>query len=53
MKEFLWLIGLLVLLCANTGYGHETLDTGDAEDGEIGIEEKTGQFIPAESRLPR
>ncbi len=46
MKEYVWLIGLLALLCTNTGYGHETLDTGNAGDGEIGIEEKTGQLLP-------
>jgi protein SCO1/2 len=46
MKGFSWLVGLLVLVCADTGYGHETLDAGGAGDGEIGIEEKMGELIP-------
>jgi protein SCO1 len=46
MKEYLWLIGLMALLCAHPAYGHETLETGDAGTGAIGIEEKIGQLIP-------
>ena len=48
MKKFLWFICIWSILSANSIYGHETLDTGDANTGEIGIEEKTGQFIPAD-----
>jgi protein SCO1 len=48
MKEYVWLIGLLALVCTHDAYGHETLDIGSAGDGEIGIEEKTGQFLPGD-----
>ncbi|MGZ6219330.1 MAG: SCO family protein [Syntrophales bacterium] len=48
MKKFLWFICIWSILSAKSIYGHETLDTGDANTGEIGIEEKTGQFIPAD-----
>jgi protein SCO1/2 len=46
MKGYVWFIGLLALVCTLNAYGHETLDTGSTGDGEIGIEEKTGQFLP-------
>ncbi len=46
MKKSCWFIGFLVLLCADNGYGHETLETGGATGGEIGIEEKLGQVLP-------
>jgi protein SCO1/2 len=48
MKKFILGIFVCGLLSANGVYGHETLDTGDAKTGEIGIEEKTGKFIPAD-----
>ena len=47
MKYLLWIAGLLALLCTHNGYGHETLDIGNDGNGEIGIEEKTGRFLPA------
>ncbi len=46
VKTLLSLIGLLALLCAPNGYGHQTLTTAADENGEVGIEEKTGQAIP-------
>jgi protein SCO1 len=48
MKGFLSGICICGLLLANSVYGHETLGTGDAKTGEMGIEEKTGQRIPAD-----
>ena len=46
MKEFLWIAGFFFLVGAPNAYGHETLDTGIAGDGAVGIEEKAGQFLP-------
>jgi protein SCO1/2 len=46
MKKLLWFVCVWGLLSANSIYGHETLGTGAAGTGEMGIEEKTGQFIP-------
>jgi protein SCO1/2 len=46
MKNSLWFIGLLALLCADNGYSHETLEPSGAAGGEIGIEEKLGQVLP-------
>lgn len=46
MRKILWFLCLGALLWAGNGYGHETLGTGDAGGGEIGIEEKTGQTLP-------
>ncbi len=48
MKNAVWFIGLLVLVCAGNGYGHETLEPARGASGEIGIEEKTGQPLPPE-----
>lgn len=48
MKNSVWFIGLLVLVCAGNGYGHETLETNGSAGGDIGIEEKTGQALPQE-----
>jgi len=47
MKKILWFICIWSILSANSIYGHETLGTSDAGTGEMGIEEKTGQRIPA------
>ncbi len=48
MKGYVWFLGLLALVCTQNAYGHETLDAGGAGDGEIGIEEKTGQSLPGD-----
>ena len=48
MKKLLLFISILVLLVANNAYGHETLDSAGAGGEKIGIEEKTGQKIPAD-----
>jgi protein SCO1 len=48
MKKYLWLICFGVLLLTNNGYGHETLGTGDAGEVKIGVEEKTGNIVPAD-----
>lgn len=45
MKKIIWLTGLAILLLAGGIEGHETLDTG-AGTSDVGIQEKTGQFIP-------
>ncbi|MGV8057241.1 MAG: SCO family protein [Smithellaceae bacterium] len=46
MKKILRLICLFCLFFAGSLEGHETLDTGAAATGGIGIDEKTGQTIP-------
>ncbi len=48
MKNLLWFIFIWCLIVTNTAYGHETLDNVGAGGGKIGIEEKTGQMIPAD-----
>jgi len=48
MKTRVWILSFWVLLCVEGGYAHETLDTGAAAKGEIGITEKTGQSVPAD-----
>jgi protein SCO1/2 len=48
MKNSLWFVGLLALVCADNGYGHETLEPAGAGSEDIGIEEKTGQLLPPE-----
>jgi len=48
MKKILWVLMIWSLLAAGEGYAHETLDTGTAANGEIGITEKTGQTIPSD-----
>ena len=45
MKKIIWLAGLAILLLAGGIESHETLDTGTGT-GDVGIQEKTGQFIP-------
>ncbi len=47
MKKILWLICFWGLLFTHNIYGHEAPGTGDTGGGEIGVEEKTGQTIPA------
>ena len=46
MKTLARVLVLWILVCPFAAYTHETLDTGTAAKGEIGITEKTGQFIP-------
>jgi protein SCO1 len=48
MKSFLLIISLLTLLYAGSGHAHETLDRVDDGTGEIGIDEKVGQSLPAD-----
>lgn len=48
MKTFGWILSFLVLFCVPGGYAHETLDTGQAAKGEIGISEKIGGTVPAD-----
>lgn len=48
MKKLLWVLLIWLLCCGGNGYAHETLDTGTAAKGEIGITEKTGQTLPTD-----
>lgn len=48
MKKCLWVMVLLALLYAHDGHGLKTLSQGDDGKGEIGIDERTGQFLPPE-----
>lgn len=49
MKHSLWLAGILTLFCTCAAFGHDLPDRGSNNAPEkIGIEEKTGQNIPAD-----
>ena len=48
MKNLLWVICIWGTLVTSNVYGHETLDNAGAGANKIGIEEKTGQMIPAD-----
>jgi protein SCO1/2 len=48
MKKSLGFIALLALVCADSSYGHETLEPDGSAGGEVGIEETTGQLLPPE-----
>lgn len=46
MKKMMGFLCLWCVLFITSGYGHETLDTGDSGTGALGLEEKTGQTLP-------
>jgi protein SCO1 len=46
MKKMMGFLCLWCVLVVNSGYGHETLDTGDLGTGTPGLEEKIGQALP-------
>jgi protein SCO1 len=46
MKKVLLFIIPLIFMFAGAGYGHDTLLPTDAGSGAIGINEKTGQYLP-------
>jgi protein SCO1 len=46
MKRMTPFVTLLVLLVAQSGYGHDTTETSNVERGGVGIEEKTGGTVP-------
>lgn len=48
MKTLARVLVLWVLMSCSAAYAHETLDTGTAAKGDIGITEKTGQSVPAD-----